>query len=432
MHFGLTGSSAGAGSLWRATAPPGPVCPALTERTEADIVIVGAGYTGLSTAIHLAERGRSVCVVEAAEPGAGASGLNGGQVIAGLRHLPGELLEAYGRERGARLHAFGAATADAAFDLIRRHGIACEVVRTGWIQGADTEAALRQAAERVAAWRATGAPVRLLDAAEFHALVGSRSYLGGWIDERGGTVQPLAYARGLARAALKLGVRLFSGSAVHRITPAGRGWRVETPGGAVEAPRLLIATNALTGDLAAPLGAAILPVWSFQVATRPLDAATRARILPRGQPVSDTRRVLRYFRLDAAGRLVVGGKGTIGAPRGPGSFDLQRRIIRRLYPELDGIEITHRWGGQVAVTADRLPRLFALGPGAYASFGCNGKGVAWCSALGPLLADLLTGADPDRLVMPVTPLSTIPFHVLRRLYVALGSTWLRLRDALER
>jgi glycine/D-amino acid oxidase-like deaminating enzyme len=416
-------------SLWGATAKPAPATPPLSETVEADAVIVGGGYSGLSCAISLTERGRSVRVLEAVEPGWGASGRNGGQVIPGARHLPDELVDAYGRERGERLHRWGARTADSAFALIERLGLDCEPVRTGWIQAADTETAMDEARKRVAGLRRAGAPARMLDRDEFHDLVGSDAYIGGWIHEGGGAVQPLSLVRELARAAQKLGVHIHGSSPATVIARDGRGWRVTTPNGSVSAPRLLMATNALAGTVWPHLREATLPVWSYQIATAPLG---NARVIPQGQPVSDTRRVLRYFRVDGHGRLIIGGKGKASAPKDQGDFSLQRETLGRLYPELAGQPIEHGWGGQVAITVDRLPRIFALGDGAFAHIGCNGKGVAWCCAIGPVLADLLDGADPESSPMPVTSLRTIPFHQLRRLYVAVGGAWLRLRDRFDR
>jgi len=416
-------------SLWGATARPAPATPPLTEAVEADVVIVGGGFSGLSTAISLAERGRNVRVLEAVEPGWGASGRNGGQVIPGARHLPDELVDAYGRERGERLHRWGAKTADNAFALIERLDLDCEPVRTGWIQAADTETAMDEGRKRVAGLQKAGAPARMLDRGQFRDLVGSDAYIGGWIHEGGGAVQPLSLVRELARAAQRLGVQVHGNSPATAIARDGAGWRVTTPQGSVTAPRLLMATNALTGDVWPHLREATLPVWSFQIATAPLG---NARVIPQGQPVSDTRRVLRYFRSDSHGRLIIGGKGKASAPKDLADFSLQRETLGRLYPELADQPIEHGWGGQVAITIDRLPRIFALGNGAFAHIGCNGKGVAWCCAVGPVLADLLDGVDPEASPMPVTSLRTIPFHQMRRLYVAVGGAWLRLRDRFDR
>ncbi|WP_237217877.1 NAD(P)/FAD-dependent oxidoreductase, partial [Falsiroseomonas oryziterrae] len=196
--------------LWAATAAPAPDLAPLDGVQEAEVAIVGAGYTGLATALALAGRGVAVTVLEATEPGAGASGANGGQVIPGLRHLASDLVAAFGETLGRRLHAHGAGDADRLFGIVAKHGIACDATRSGYIQVADTPVALAEARQRHDAWAALGAPVRWLDAEEARAMTGAEGYLGGWLDARGGTVQPLSLARGLARAAMEAGARVHA------------------------------------------------------------------------------------------------------------------------------------------------------------------------------------------------------------------------------
>lgn len=397
---------------------------------EAEVAIVGGGYAGLSTALHLAERGVATVLLEASEPGAGASGRNGGQVIPGLRHFRGDLTAVYGGDLGGRLYAWGAASAETAFGLIRRHGLDCDARQSGWINAASGDVEGTLVRRRAEAWQETGAPVRMLDAAELVGLTGSQAYDTGLIDMRGGSVQPLSLARELARVAQAAGASIFARSPATGIAREGAGWSVTTPGGRVDARRLLLATNAMAGPVWPGLAEAFLPVWSFQVATDPLPAGHG--ILPTGAVVSDMRRVLRYFRRDRDGRLVVGGKGTSGAPRGPSSFGGPRRTLARLYPDLPDRPPAYYWGGEVAVTLDRLPRLATLDEGVFATLACNGKGVAWNVALGPVLADALTGADPRSLPLPpARPLDPIPFHALKKVYAAAGSAWLRLQDALD-
>jgi glycine/D-amino acid oxidase-like deaminating enzyme len=417
-------------SLWATTAVAPVVATSLRQNIEAETVIIGAGYTGLSTALHLAEMGREVVVIEAEEPGAGGSGRNGGQVIPGIRHFTDDLVKTYGEELGRRLHAFGAGDADYAFGLIERYRLNCDATRGGWIQAAETDAEMVQGRERASAWQARGAPVRLLNRAEFQALTGTDAYMGGWLDERGGSVQPLSYVRELARAALSAGALLFVRSPAISIDKVAAGWRVQTADGSVTAKRVLLATNVGTGSLSGPVHRSQLSVWSFQIASRPLTGAERATILPKSTVVSDTRRVLRYFRLDRDGRLVVGGKGTLSAPRDARSFALQQTMLARLYPAIaeDGFEFA--WGGRIGITIDRLPRLFSLGEGAYAVLQDNGKGIAWCTAMGLPLAELLAGKDPRTLpLVPMTPPRPIPLHFARKAYVAAGNLWLRYLDA---
>lgn len=417
--------------LWSATAPPAGSYPELSGNKEADVVVIGAGFTGLSTALALAGRGRKVMVIEAGEPGGGASGRSGGQVIPGLRHFMKDLDAAYGRQAAQRAHDFGSTAADACFDLIAANRIACEAVRSGKIQVADTPAGLADAKARAEAWQKRGAPVRFLERDELVAATGTRAYLGGWIDMRGGSVQPLALIRGLAKASRAAGVTIHAHSCVRSVARSGAAWRIATAGGSVTARQLLLATNATTDALWPGLCQTFLRVWSYQIATTPLSSELRTHILPKGQSVSDTRRVLRYFRTDAAGRLIVGGKGRARTPTSVADFDFQRQTLGRLYPELADYPLDYAWGGEVCITADRLPRIIRLGPDAYAHLGCNGKGVAWCTAIGAAFAEMFTSGDERALPIPVTPLKRIPFHWLRHVYVGIGGVWLRLRDSLD-
>ncbi len=417
------------GSLWEATATVPVTAPTLDGKHSTETVIIGAGYTGLSTALHLSEAGREVIVLEADEPGAGGSGRNGGQVIPSIRHFTDELVKNYGDDLGRRIHAFGAGDADYTFALIKRLGLNCDAHRNGWIQAAENEVELAQSRERCDAWNQRGAATRMLTRDEFRSLTGTDAYVGGWIDERGGSVQPLSYVRELARAAQAAGAQLFVRSPAISIKETKAGWSLTTPHGQVTARNLLLASNVQNVNVHDPVARSQLGVWSFQIATRPLTADERAVVLPGGAVVSDTRRILRYFRLDRDGHVIVGGKGTLGPPDGSTSFNLQLKILKTLYPALAADGFSYAWGGVIGVTLDRLPRLFSLGRNGWAALQDNGKGVAWCTAMGGPLADLLTGADPQTLpVVPVANPSPIPFRSLRKVYVAAGNTWLRFLD----
>lgn len=415
--------------LWSDTAPTLPALPALRGRESASIVIIGAGFSGLSTAIHLAEHGASVVVLEAEEPGAGGSGASGGQVHPGLRHYRHELQAAFGTEPGGRLFDYAAGIADRTFALIARLGIACDAGQGGWVQLADTEEKVAETKRRVESWYAHGAPVRPLDVDEIEALVGTRAYRGGWIHQSGGTVQPLSLARGLAAAAQQRGVKIFARTPAESFARNGVGWRVQTEAGSVEAEKLLLAHNLDVRDVSPSLQAMTLPVWSFQTATAPLDRAAN-KIPAHGVAVSDLRQIISYFRSDRDGRVVMGGKGTGEPPQGADDFGIQSEMMRRIFPAIAGAPIDYRWGGRVAITVDRLPRIVRLGPNAYATLGCNGKGVAWTTALGAPLAETLLTGHENALPLPVTALAPIPFYRFRRAYVAAGTAWLRLKDSL--
>jgi glycine/D-amino acid oxidase-like deaminating enzyme len=419
-------------SLWSATAEePAPPAPRLQGRAKADVAIVGAGFTGLSAALHLAEAGVDALVLEAEEPGFGASGRNGGQVIPGLKFDPDTLVALLGRERGERLVEIAGGAAEFSFGLIERHAIRCAPVRKGWIQGAHAPSILDTARRRVEQWGRRGAPVRFLDRDEVAELTGTERYCGGWLDERGGTIQPLSYARGLARAALAAGARIHGKSPALRLAREGSGWRLETPSGSVAAERVLIATNGYTGDLWPGLKQSLVPVNSFQVATRPLSDNLRATILPGGQPVSDTRRLLRYFRLDPQGRLMMGGRGASYGEGRSALYERLRRAALWLFPQLDGLEWEFYWSGRVALTADHLPHIHEPAPGVTAALGYNGRGVAMASRMGKLIADHLTGAPPEALGFPITRIRPLPLWSLRQPVLSAMVGWSRFRDWMD-
>ena len=418
-------------SLWSATAPAGPVCGVLAGSLRAEAVVVGAGYTGLSAALHLAEAGRDVIVLEAAEIGERASGLNGGQVIPGVKPDP-DALEAMLGAQGARAVATTAAAPDLVFDLIARHGIQCEARRMGWIQPATSEQMLAQQTQRAAQWQRRGAAVGMLSRDEVARLTGAVGYCGGLIDRRGGTVQPLAYARGLAHALARTGGRIYTRSPALRLARAGDTWCVETPGGSVRAPLAILATNAYTDAIHDGLRRSVVPVPSFQVATAPLPAQLRAGILPEGQGASDTWHLLRYFRLDAAGRLVLGTRGTFATAPTLHDVRYHYRAARELFPQLGEISFEYHWGGFVAMTRDHLPHLHELEPGLLAGLGYNGRGVAMATVMGRLLARRALGTPPEELGFPVTSLRPIPWHALSGLGVRTTIQYLRMVDGLGR
>ena len=419
-------------SLWSVTATPAPPSSPLIGDRTAEVVVIGAGYTGLSAALHLAEAGRAVVVLESDDIGVRASGLNGGQVIAGVKHDPDQLHALFGDDLGARYARTVSGAPDEVFDLIARLGIHCDVVRTGWIQPADSPAALPPLAARAEQWRRRGAPVELVAREAMRELTGSQRYCGGLFDRRGGTLQPLSYVRGLAQALLRAGGELFTHSPVLGLGKVAGGYRAETPEGRLSAAQVIVATNAYTGQLNARLRRTVVPVPSFQVATVPIPAQLRATILPGGQAASDTCRLLRYFRTDASGRLVMGTRGTFAAA--PTTHDARHhyRAVREIYPQLAGLGFEYHWGGFVAMTADHLPHLHELAPGVLAGLGYNGRGVAMATVMGRLLAQRALGAADGELGFPVSAVRPIRLHAFSGFGVRATIQYLRLKDSLDR
>ncbi len=419
-------------SLWSATALPLAPFPSLREKLSAQVAVIGAGYTGLSAALHLGAAGRDVVVLDRMDVGDGASGRNGGQVIPGLKYDPDTLEQMFDGALGAKLVAAVAAGPDLVFELIRRHGIECEAVRSGWLQLATSEKALGPIAARVQQWQARGAPVEMLSAAAAARLTGSQRYYGGWIDRRGGTVQPLSYVRGLAAAAARAGARIFTHSAATHLERSGAEWRILTRDGSVSCQQVIIATNGYSDRVVDPVQRTVVAVPSMQVATAVLPPALRESILPERQSVSDTWRLLRYFRVSAQGRLVMGSRGVYGDVAPERAARLHYQAVREIYPRLEGIAFDYHWAGFVAVTPDHLPHLHEVAPGIVAGLGYNGRGVAMATLMGTLLARRLLGETVDTLGFPMTPVRPMALHRFSRFGASAAIQYLRALDAAAR
>jgi glycine/D-amino acid oxidase-like deaminating enzyme len=415
-------------SLWQDTAPAAPEIIRAEGGTGAEVLIIGGGILGLSCALRLARQGAGVIVIDAADMGFGASGRAGGQVIPGLKHDPDELEKSHGP---AMVEAVAGA-ADLLFDLAEQEGIDCAAVRTGWIQAAHLNKRLPALQARAAQWARRGADVAVLSAPEIAALVGSREYAGGWIDRRGGTINPLSFTRGLAAAALKAGATLHPDSRAVSLERDGRRWIIRLRHGATfRAEQVVLATNGYSDDLLPGLRETVIPANSFQVATVPLPPEQAGRILAQGQSVSDTRRLLYYFRRGPGGEVVMGGRGSFATPKSPRDFRHIEAAIRTVWSGLSRTQITHRWAGRVALTPDYLPHLHEPAPGITALLGCNGRGLALGVTLGSLVADRLVHGTNAPFPFGPTPLRAVPLHGLHPVTVGALIHWYRFLDALR-
>jgi sarcosine oxidase len=406
--------------LWRRTAPSAPATSALIGAMVADVAVVGAGYTGLSAALHLAEAGAKVAVLEAAEIGFGGSGRNAGLVNAGLWLPPDDICAALGTECGERILDVLGRAPGLVFELIDRHGIDCEAVRNGTLHLAAGQTGLRQLERRAAQWARRGAPVRLLGGEETARAVGAAHYPGSLRDDRAGTVQPLAYARGLARAALGRGARIFTSSAVQGAEREQGQWRLRTACGSVLSDWVVVGTNAYSGALWPELKAEFVPLPGYQCATHPLEGEAAARILPGREGCWDTRQVLIWFRREAAGRVIF---GSVGALRG-GSAAVHRayawRRLARMFPFLGPVRFEDEWYGWMAMTDDHLPRYHELAPNVICFHGYNGRGIGTGTMFGKLLAQRILAPGAE---MPLPAISPEParLRALRAAYYEAGS-----------
>ncbi|MBM6592587.1 NAD(P)/FAD-dependent oxidoreductase [Microvirga pudoricolor] len=416
--------------LWEKTAPPAPATGPLKGSVEADVVVVGAGFTGLSAALHLASEGARVAVVEAVEIGFGGSGRNVGLVNAGMWVMPDDLPKELGEEYGNRLLDLLGNGPSLVFSLIDRHGIACEVERAGTLHVAHGPKGLQELEERAAQWRKRGAPVHLLDAAETARKVGSTAYAGALLDLRAGTIQPLGYVRGLGRAAIEAGAQVFTGSPVKGVTRSGSRWTVSTEGGSVTADWIVVATNAYTGTPWAEIRSEIVLLPYFNFATKPLSHNLRASILPERQGAWDTKNVLSSFRFDQAGRLVF---GSVGALRGTG-LPIHRawakRSIRKIFPQIDAVAFDAEWYGQIGMTDNSLPKFHVLAPNVVSFSGYNGRGIAPGTVFGRELALHVLGRKTlADLPLPASEVTPVKFQAARQASIEAGAQLMHLVEA---
>jgi glycine/D-amino acid oxidase-like deaminating enzyme len=409
-------------SLWSATVREAALAtePVIGD-SRVDLAVIGGGITGCSTALNAAESGASVVLLEAKTVGWGASGRNGGQVIPGLKYDPSEMSAKFGAAVGRKLTEAVGNAADVVFDRVAKHRIDCDAKRSGWIQAAHAAPALARVQQRARDWMAMGASVELLDASDVERLVGTRAYLGGWIDKRAGTLQPLSFTRGLARAAREAGVAVHENSPVEFLEQDGEGWRIRTAKGTVRARSVVVGTDAYSTPLVAGLPESMLLVQSAQLATEPLSQNLQAHILPDGRCCSETRRLAFYFRLSPDGRLMFGGRGAVGYSESDVFTMALIAAMRRTFPEAADVPVAFRWSGQIGLTLDGLPRVHEPAPNLHVSFGYNGRGVAMATVMGGwLAAKALQGEAPP---LPTTNLSPIRWHQLRRPALTLGIAW---------
>ncbi len=418
-------------SWYAATAAASPRDPALAGDISCDLVIVGAGCTGLAAALFAARQGRSVVVLEGGEVGWGASGRNGGQIIPGLRKGALELVRVLGVERARSLFTLALEARQLVVDLVQDLEIDCDLRLTGHLLGALKPSQLRDFEDEAACLDTIMdyRHVRLLNREDVRAAVATPEFVGGCVDELGGHLHPLNYTLGLARACRAAGVQIFTHSPATALDARGaRGAVVSTPGGRVQAQHVILAGDALLQGLFPRVNRRIMPVANYIVATRPLDDP--GALIANDLAVTDSRFVVDYFRLTRDGRLLFGG-GERYTPRPPADIGaFVRPYLERTFPQLAGIPFDHAWGGMVSITLSRLPHIGRDGPVLYAH-GYSGQGVVLSSLAGRLLAEALDGDAAgleqfEHVEPPAFPggrLFSWPLHVL-------GMAWYALRDRL--
>lgn len=404
--------------------------PPLGGDVDADIAIVGGGIAGCSAALHAAEAGARVILVEGQSIGWGASSRNAGHLPAATKHEPEEVVQIYGKAFGERILDASENGPRMVADIAQRHGIDCELFFPGIITAAHTPEALQGLRDRVTFWQKRGRPLETLDREQLAALLGSRFYLGGVIDRRGGSINPLAYVRGLARAAIKVGARLHERTRATRLSRDGQRWVIETANGRIRATNAFLCTNAYTDDLWPRLRRTVVPVRTVQFTTKPLSDNLLKTILPGRQPMIDTRRVLISVRIHQDGRLHFG----CGPSMRVGSAPTWAQALTRLqevFPQIGDIEVDDWWPGWMAFNKADSWQMHTLAPGLFAALGCNGRGVALATIYGRDLARHAGGTPAEELTLPMTPLDPVGLHAFSGIGAASIAQWWRVRDSIE-
>lgn len=416
-------------SWYAATAEPLKPFPVLKGETTADVCVIGAGYTGLSAALHLAEQGRDVVLLDAQRVGFGASGRNGGQLGSGQRQDQAALEAMVGIDDARKLWTLGEDAKTLVKSLIETHQIDC-FLRPGiaWSASRDSDVAdLHRYADHMES--NYDYALEKMDAARFNALCPSPDYKGGIMDWDAAHLHPLRYVFGLAAAAVRAGVRIFEQTEVHEVEP-GQPATVRSAQGRVTAEHVILATNGYSQHLSRQTAANVMPINNFIAATEPLGERA-AQVLTKDVAIADGRFVINYFRLSHDGRLLFGGGESYGYRFPSNIAATVRKPMLEIFPHLEDVAIDYAWGGTLAITMKRMPYLARIAPNILSASGYSGHGVGTATHAGWLMAQCIAGDDAGFDVLASVPSTPFPGGAaFRSPLLAMAMVWFRLRDRL--
>lgn len=411
-------------NLWHATAPAAPETQPLADDITVDVAVIGGGFTGLSAALHLAEKGASVAVAEAMTIGFGGSGRNVGLVNAGMWTKPDDLIATLGVDTGTRLLTELGNGPSLVYDLVEKHEMDCEAVRNGTLHMAVGQDGVTEIRSREAQWKKFGAPVEVLSADQAKRLTGADGFDGALLDRRAGTIQPLAYARGLARAALEAGARIYTETPLLSAEQKAGVWHLTTPAGTIRAKSVILATNAYGGLIERTPWTrhieelTILPY--FQFATAPLSDNVARSILPERQGCWDTGMVMTSFRMDRQNRMIFGSIGRLDTIAKGTHEAFVKRSLHTLFPQLGDVALEYWWDGRIGMTTNNLPQLHVMAPNVISISGYNGRGIAPGTVFGRALANHVLG-EPNALPLAETPIRPDPWRGLKSAFYRAGA-----------
>ena len=423
-----------ANSLWASTAEPLREFPVLSGECQADVVIIGAGYTGLSAAHHVAKSGLAPVVLEANRPGWGASGRNGGVITAKFRLSFREIDAAHGRAMARRMYEIAHESTDMVEELVSEFGItSAHLTRTGQVKAAHNVTTLKAAIDE-ANWmkrEMDDAEVRILDAREVRDETGSEAFVGGVLNPGSGGIHPFNYVRGLADGVARRGVAIYQGTPVLKLRREQGGIVAETPRGVVRAKQAIIATNSYSDltDATRHMQRTLIPFRSAIIATDALPRNLAGRLMPTGRTYTETKRMMRWFRM-VDNRVIFGGRGAFGKQDSEAAFDALRKAMVGIFPELSDVALAFKWSGLVGMTLDSMPHIGRVDDRTMFSMGYNGAGVAMSSLMGRYLAAFVRGEKPELGLLDASRLKVIPFYPLREPAVRMVAGWYQFLDAI--
>jgi len=423
-------------SLWAATAQPAPALQSLEGERHCDVVIIGAGYTGLSAARHIADSGREPLIVDANTLAWGASGRNGGVVSPKFRVGFSALMARYDRDTALHMYRTGYAAVDSLVETVETLGLTDASLHMGGHIAAAHNVHALAGLESTANWikRETGgASSVMIPADQVREMTGSTIFAGGLLTPKAGGIHPLNYARGIARHLTDRGVKIFINSAAQRVTREGDRVIVQTPQGRVSARQVIYATNGYSDQtrVTDSLHRRLIPFRSAIIATEPLPAHVLATLMPGGQVCGDTKRMLRWFRV-VGDRLIFGGRGAFGKNDSQSAFDDLQRSMAVVFPILRDYKVAYRWSGLVAMTLDYLPHAGKLDERSYYAIGYNGGGVAMSTWMGKQLSAMTAGENVELGLLAGDTFKPIPLHAFRAPGVRLAAGWQQFLDVIGR
>lgn len=423
-------------SLWRATAKPLRELPRLRGDAQADVVIIGAGYTGLSAAHHLAQSGLSPIVLEANQPGWGASGRNGGVITAKFRLSFPAIAAAHGRGMAKRMYDIAHEATDIVSELVDAYSIdGANLMRSGQVKAAHNQETLAYAVKEAEWLRAElgDTTMSVLDADQVREETGSAGFVGGVLNAGSGGIHPLNYLHGLAEGVSKSGIAIHAGTPALRLRREGDGVLVETPGGAVRAKQAIIATNSYSDLTLATRDyqRTLIPFRSAIIATETLSPNLAASVMPTRRTYTETKRMMRWFRM-VDDRIVFGGRGAFGKTDSPAAFRALHKAMVGIFPQVSDVPLAYRWSGLVAMTLDSVPHVGRVDDRVMIAMGYNGAGVAMSSLMGRYLAAFARNERPDVGLLDASRMRRVPFYPLREPAVRMVAGWYQFLDAIGR